>query len=216
VDLSGEPAWMRQMIDAHHGQATATGARIVLSCGFDSIPFDLGVFVLQQAAIVRSGAPCSEIKTRVTKMEAFASGGTVASVKATIASIQRDPSIAALLDDPFALTPGFVGPEQPPLSAVQRDEELDVWLAPFMIAPINTKNVHRSNMLMEHRYGVDFRYSEMRCRSRRRRPRPRRGDSQRPVDHEPWRAEARRRSEPRGSRVRLVRGRVLVERSRRR
>jgi short subunit dehydrogenase-like uncharacterized protein len=166
VDLSGEPAWMRQMIDAHHAKATATGARIVLSCGFDSIPFDLGVFVLQQAAIARSGAPCSEIKTRVTKMDAFPSGGTVASVKATIGSMQRDPSIAALLDDPFALTPGFVGPEQPPLSGVQRDEELDVWLAPFMIAPINTKNVHRSNMLMDHRYGADFRYSEMRVAGR--------------------------------------------------
>ena len=68
VDLCGEPAWMRQMIDAHHEEAQRTGARIVFSCGFDSIPFDLGVLTLQEAAKARYGIPAPRVKGRVRKM----------------------------------------------------------------------------------------------------------------------------------------------------
>ncbi len=161
VDLCGEPAWMREMIDAHELRATQTGARIVFSCGFDSIPFDLGVFVLQEESDQRFGAPCREIKARVRKMKGGFSGGTAASLKATMLAASKDPSLIRLLKTPFALTPDFQGPEQPSGSKPQFDDELGSWLAPFIMAPINTKNVHRSNFLMGHPYGDNFLYSEM-------------------------------------------------------
>ncbi len=161
VDLCGEPAWMRQMIDAHEERATETGARIVFSCGFDSIPFDLGVFFLQQAAKREFGATAPRVKGRVRKMKGGFSGGTAASLRATLAAAQNNPAVLALLRDPFALTPGFGGPEQPRGTKPVYDESLGVWCAPFIMAPINTRNVHRSNALLGHAYGEEFVYDEM-------------------------------------------------------
>ncbi len=161
VDLCGEPAWMRQVIDAHEETAKKSGARIVLSCGFDSIPFDLGVLFLQDAAKEKFGKPCTEVKGRVRKMKGTFSGGTAASLKATMAAAFKDPRVIELLKSPFALTPGFEGPRQPSGSKPQFDETIDAWVAPFVMAAINTKNIHRSNFLMNHAYGEDFLYSEM-------------------------------------------------------
>jgi len=161
VDLCGEPPWMREMIDAHGEAAKASGARIVFSCGFDSIPFDLGVLFLQEEAKKKFGKPCTEVKGLVRKMKGTFSGGTAASLKATMAAAFKDPKVIELLKSPFALAPGFDGPKQPSGSKPQFDEEMGMWLAPFVMAPINTKNVHRSNFLMGHAYGDDFRYSEM-------------------------------------------------------
>lgn len=161
VDLCGEPTWMRQMIDAHDAAAKASGARIVFSCGFDSIPFDLGVLFLQEGARARFGGPVPRVKGRVRKMKGESSGGTVASFKATMAAAARDPHVMALLRDPFALTPGFVGPKQPSGGKPEIDPDLDAWVAPFFMAPINTRNVHRTNALLGHAYGADFLYDEM-------------------------------------------------------
>jgi short subunit dehydrogenase-like uncharacterized protein len=161
VDLCGEPNWMRVMIDKYDAAAKKSGARIVLSCGFDSIPFDLGVWYTQEEAKKEFGAPCQEIKGRVRGMKGKFSGGTAASLKATMAAAFKDPSIIELLKSSFALTPGFTGADQPSMSKPMLDEASGVWLAPFVMAPINTKNVHRSNFLMGHPYGTDFRYSEM-------------------------------------------------------
>ncbi len=163
VDLCGEPAWMRQMIDAHHAAAQASGARIVFSCGFDSIPFDLGVLLLQDEMLKRHGAPAPRVRGRVRKMKGTFSGGTAASLKATMAAAATDPSVLGLLRDPFALTPGFTGPKQPSGNKPMVDEALgaDVWVAPFVMAAINTRNVHRSNFLLQHRWGTDFVYDEM-------------------------------------------------------
>ncbi|NWG93167.1 MAG: saccharopine dehydrogenase NADP-binding domain-containing protein [Parvularculaceae bacterium] len=161
VDLCGEPNWMRAMIDKYEAAAKKSGARIVFSCGFDSIPFDLGVWRTQEEAKKEFGAPCLEIKGRVRAMKGKFSGGTAASLKATMAAAFKDPSVIELLKSPFALTPGFIGAEQPSMSKPTLDEATGVWLAPFVMAPINTKNVHRSNFLMGCPYGRDFRYSEM-------------------------------------------------------
>ncbi|MEH6389753.1 saccharopine dehydrogenase family protein [Pseudomonas profundi] len=161
VDLCGEPAWMRQMIDAHADAARASGARIVFSCGFDSIPFDLGVYFLQQAANEQLGSPASRVKGRVRKMKGTFSGGTAASLKATTAAAKANPEIYQLLSNHFALAPGFTGPEQPPASKPEYDESLDSWAAPFIMAAINTRNVHRSNALLGHAYGENFVYDEM-------------------------------------------------------
>jgi len=161
ADLCGEPGWMREMIDAHEARARATGARIVFSCGFDSIPFDLGVLTLQECAIARHGHPAPRVKGRVRAMKGGFSGGTAASLKATLAAAARDPGLLRRLADPFALTPGFAGPHQPSGLIPEFDMHLNAWLAPFIMAPINTKNVHRTNLLTGHRYGADFVYDEM-------------------------------------------------------
>ena len=163
VDLCGEPAWMRHMIDAHEATAKASGARIVFSCGFDSIPFDLGVFLLQNEMQARFGHPAHRVRGRVRKMKGTFSGGTAASLKATMAAAAGDASVLDLLRNPFSLTPGFEGPRQPSGNKPMIDEALGdgVWVAPFVMAAINTRNVHRSNFLLEHAYGTDFVYDEM-------------------------------------------------------
>ena len=160
VDLCGEPAWMAQMIPQLQGPAAASGARIVFSCGFDSIPFDLGVVFLQQAAQLRLGAPLARVHGRVRSMRGGMSGGTVASALATLEQAGRDPAIARLMADPFALTPGFRGPDQPDGETAAFDDLARAWTGPFVMATINTKNVHRSNALRGHPWGRDFQYDE--------------------------------------------------------
>jgi short subunit dehydrogenase-like uncharacterized protein len=161
VDLCGEPAWMRKMIDAHHARAQASGARIVFSCGFDSIPFDLGVLMLQREAQARFGRPAQRVACRVRRMKGRFSGGTAASLKATLAAAKSEPGVYDLLRNPFALTPGFEGAKQPSGHKPMLDELLGVWVAPFVMAAINTRNVHRSNFLLGQAYGADFVYDEM-------------------------------------------------------
>jgi short subunit dehydrogenase-like uncharacterized protein len=161
VDLCGEPTWMKDMISAHSDAAKSSGARIVFSCGFDSIPFDLGVYFVQQAAMEQFGAVAPRVKGRVRGMQGTWSGGTLASFKATMAAAAKDPDLVAALMDPFALTPGFNGPEQPDGMQTKYDDVVKSWLAPFVMATINTKNIHRSNLLLEQLYGTNFAYDEM-------------------------------------------------------
>ncbi|WP_159012666.1 saccharopine dehydrogenase NADP-binding domain-containing protein [Bradyrhizobium sp. S69] len=160
-DLCGEPIWMRQMIDAHEATAKSTGARIVFSCGYDSLPFELGVFCVQEEAKKLFGAPASRVKGRVRDMKGTFSGGTAASMRALFEAAANDHSLVALLRNPFALTPGFEGPKQPPGNRPMLDPDLDSWAAPFVMANINTRNVHRSNLLLGFPYGRDFIYDEM-------------------------------------------------------
>jgi short subunit dehydrogenase-like uncharacterized protein len=161
VDLCGEPGWMREMIDAHQEAAKTSGARIVFSCGFDSIPFDLGVQQLQKLCIERFGTPAPRIKGRVRAMQGGFSGGTAASLKATLAAAARNPSLIKVLASSFGLTPGFEGPDQPNMMLPHYDSAVNAWVAPFIMAPINTKNVHRTNVLLGTPYGRGFRYDEM-------------------------------------------------------
>jgi short subunit dehydrogenase-like uncharacterized protein len=160
VDLCGEPGWMAEMIDRHDAAAKASGARIVFSCGFDSVPFDLGVWFLQQETIARFGKPATRIRGRVRRMRGDWSGGTAASLLATLEAATKNPGLRKTLADPFALTPGFKGPRQPASGQAEHDDAAQSWTAPFIMAPINTKNVHRTNALTGHRYGEDFVYDE--------------------------------------------------------
>jgi short subunit dehydrogenase-like uncharacterized protein len=160
VDLCGEPGWMAGMIARYDATARASGARLVFSCGFDSIPFDLGVVFLQDEAVRRFGTPLGRVRGRVRVMKGGFSGGTVASLLATVEAMGRDPGLARVLADPFALTPGFRGPRQPGSGAAEYDEAAKSWSAPFVMAPINTKNVHRTHALLGHPWGRDFAYDE--------------------------------------------------------
>jgi len=161
LDLAGEPNWMRKVIDTHSEAAKTSGARIVHSCGFDSIPFELGVFFAEETAKAKLGGYVPRVKGRIRGMRGGLSGGTAASGTATMAAIQKDPSLMQLLMNPFALTPGFEGPAQPPGNAVEHDDDLGADVGPFMMAAINSKNVHRSNALMGHPWGEGFKYDEM-------------------------------------------------------
>jgi short subunit dehydrogenase-like uncharacterized protein len=161
LDLCGEPNWMAAMIEAHDAAAKASGARILFSCGFDSIPFELGVFFAQTLAREKFGHPAARVKGRVRAMKGGLSGGTAASGRATMAAIQANPALLGLMINPFALTPGFTGPEQPRGDKREVDADLGAEVGPFMMAMINTKNVHRSNALQGHAYGTDFVYDEM-------------------------------------------------------
>ncbi len=161
ADLCGEPGWMREQIDLHHEAAKASGARICFSSGFDSIPFDLGVLMLQQEAVKRFGKPAPRVRGRVRAMKGTFSGGTAASLTATVKAVARNPSLAKVLASPFALTPGFEGPDQPTGMIPRYEDDFDRWAAPFIMATINVKNVHRTNFLLGHPYGADFRYDEM-------------------------------------------------------
>ena len=161
VDLCGEPGWMHKIIDECSDEAKKTGARIVFSCGFDSIPFDLGVLFVQNEtkSNINKYAPC--VRGRVRAMNGEFSGGTAASMKATMSSLRSNPELLNILINPHALCDGHQGAQQDDDSKPKFDEELDVWVAPFFMAPINTKNIHRSNKLLNHIYGEDFRYNEM-------------------------------------------------------
>ncbi|MVZ97571.1 saccharopine dehydrogenase [Sphingorhabdus sp. IMCC26285] len=161
TDLCGEPAWMRQKIDEHDAAAKASGARICFSAGFDSIPFDLGVLMLQKHCIEKFGAPAPRVKGRVRAMAGKFSGGTAASLKATMAAAAKDPAVIGYLTNPFSLAGGFEGPAQPAGNKPEYDESLGSWATNFVMAPINTKNVHRTNALTGHLYGTDFVYDEM-------------------------------------------------------
>lgn len=160
VDLCGEPNWMAAMIAKYEKTAKESGARIVFSCGFDSIPFDCGVWFLQQEAKQRFGQPLRDVRGRVRKMKGTFSGGTMASMLATFEAVKRDPSIATQMTDPFALSPQRLAP-QPNGDEVTEDADINSWSAPFVMASINTKNVHRTNALAQYAYGRDFTYSEM-------------------------------------------------------
>jgi short subunit dehydrogenase-like uncharacterized protein len=161
VDLTGESNWIAAMIAAHDAEAKASGARLVFSCGFDSIPFDMGVWFAQRAAKKALGAYAPRVRGRVRALKGGLSGGTLASGQATMAAAAKDPSIGAVLADPFALTPGFVGPGQPDGDTPYEDKITGSWVGPFMMAGINTKAVHRTNFLTGHPWGTGFQYDEM-------------------------------------------------------
>jgi short subunit dehydrogenase-like uncharacterized protein len=160
VDLCGEPGWMAAKIPQLQPVAEASGARIVFSCGFDSIPFDLGVVYLQSEAMLRLGEPLARVHGRVKTMKGTFSGGTAASLLATMEAVGRDRSLIKTLGNPYALVPGFKGPRQPDDSTAEWDDLAKSWSAPFVMAPINTKNVHRTHALRGHPWGTNFLYSE--------------------------------------------------------
>jgi short subunit dehydrogenase-like uncharacterized protein len=149
------------MIDAHHGDARSRGARIVHCCGFDSIPSDLGVWMLHRA-MEETGRPLEQVDAFFGETSGGFSGGTVASLLGVLDEARRDPDARLLLADPYALDPlpRRGGPDGPDARGVHREGRLRAWTAPFLMAAINTRVVRRTNALLGYPYGREFRYRE--------------------------------------------------------
>ena len=161
-DLTGEVHWIRRMIRTYEDVAKRSGARIVHCCGFDSLPSDLGVHYLQQQAQERFGQPCQTIHMRVRGAKGGASGGTIASVMNMAREASADKDVLRQLANPFSLCPDdFTGnPRQTDLKGIKYDADVSAWVAPFFMAAINTRVVHRSHALQGGSWGSDFIYEE--------------------------------------------------------
>ena len=161
-DLAGEVQWMRQMIDKHQEAAQANGVKIVHSCGFDSIPSDMGVYFIQREAKAQKGQRAKKISMRVAAMKGGLSGGTYASLSKVMEQAQQDKSIYKVLTNPYGLNPTDQqeGEDCPDLMSVVFDKTSQSYVGPFIMAGINTKVVRRSNALSNYSYGKDFRYDE--------------------------------------------------------
>ncbi len=162
-DLTGEVTFWRWLLDELEPVARRTGARLVPSSGFDSIPSDLGVAMLAAHARERHERPLSETRLVVTKMKGGVSGGTLASAMGIADLARKDPAARALLRDPYSLSPDRardLSNDGPDPMNVRHDADLDVWTAPFVMGAINTRVVRRSNALLGHRYGREFSYGE--------------------------------------------------------
>ncbi len=161
-DLSGEVQWIAPMIEKYEAVAQASGARIVNCCGFDSVPSDLGVYFLQQQAQKQFKQPCTQIKLRIKSMRGGLSGGTIASMLNAAKTFTKQPEMRKVLGNPYALCQNRVTPDvrQVSVNSATYDEHYKVWLAPFIMAAINTRIVFRSNALLEGYYGEQFQYDE--------------------------------------------------------
>lgn len=157
-DLTGEVPWMRAMIDAHDATARASGARIVFTCGFDSIPSDVGVWLAHRALAAR-GRQIARA-TGIFELRGGASGGTIASMLDLAAQATKDAAFRAVLRDRDALVPGAPRSPKPPRGAAVGKSPLGGYTAPFVMAVINTRVVRRTNVLLELPYGPEFTYTE--------------------------------------------------------
>ena len=162
VDLTGEAIFIKDMMDKYQDAAKQSGARIVNSCGFDSIPSDLGVYFTQKKAEEKFGNACDVIHMRVKAAKGGLSGGTIASMATIFEEVSQDKSRRKQVANPYLLNDDKDAPNvrQANVSKPEYDDEHKRWLAPFVMASINTRIVHRSNQLLGYEYGRDFKYDE--------------------------------------------------------
>ncbi len=162
VDLTGEAIFIKDMMDKYQDTAKQSGARIVNSCGFDSIPSDLGVYFTQTKAEEKFGEACNVIHMRVKAAKGGISGGTIASMATIFEEVGEDKSRRKQVANPYLLNDDTDVPNvrQDNVSKPEYDSAHKRWLAPFVMASINTRIVHRSNQLLGYEYGRDFKYDE--------------------------------------------------------
>jgi len=162
-DLTGEVPWIRRMIDAHHERALSSGVRIVHCCGFDSIPSDIGTFLLQERAIQTLGSPLNDVVFNLMRAKGGFSGGTIASLLNVLDEARSNRDVLKVLRNPYGLNPEDAqdGPELPDRAEVRRETLVEGWSAPFVMAAINTRIVRRTNALLNFPYGRDLRYREV-------------------------------------------------------
>ncbi|ABE73922.1 saccharopine dehydrogenase family protein [Psychrobacter cryohalolentis] len=162
VDLTGEAIFIKDMMDKYQEAAKQSGARIVNSCGFDSIPSDLGVYFTQKQAEAKFDSACDVIHMRVKAAKGGLSGGTIASMATIFEEVGQDKSRRKQVANPYLLNDDKNAPNvrQSNVSKPEYDSEHKRWLAPFVMASINTRIVHRSNQLLGYEYGREFKYDE--------------------------------------------------------
>jgi len=160
-DLAGEIPFIQEMMDLHTEEARATGARLINCCGVDSLPSDLGVRCLNEIALKQFGYGIARVTNEVKSFKGLFSGGTIASLGGMHNDAAHDNSVAAILDNPYAICPPECrsGVTQPDINAV-RQSESGSWLAPFFMAIVNTRVVHATNAHLDYPYGKDFIYDE--------------------------------------------------------
>jgi short subunit dehydrogenase-like uncharacterized protein len=168
ADLTGESIFIRESIDVYHKQAIDTGARIVHSCGFDSIPSDLTVYALHRLAEQEHAGQLGDTNLVVRSFAGGVSGGTVASMLELMRTASTDPEARRLMNDPYTLTPDRAA--EPELGAQpdirwRRGGEIapelkGYWVGAFVMAAANTRIVRRSNALLDYAYGRRFEYAE--------------------------------------------------------
>ena len=160
-DLAGEAQWIRKIVDTYHQEAKNKKIRIVNSCGFDSIPSDIGVYFIYKN-LPDVNIKLDKISMRVSGFKGSLSGGTYASMNNIITEASKDRLIGKILTNPYGLNPEGQrsGPDKRDLNKVKYDEDSKSWIAPFMMAGINTKIVRRSNALSNYSYGKNFTYDE--------------------------------------------------------
>jgi short subunit dehydrogenase-like uncharacterized protein len=165
ADLSGEVLFLRESIDRCHDLAADTGARIVHCCGFDSIPSDLGVLLLHQAARADDAGDLEDTTLVVKAMRGGVSGGTLASGMGQWQEMRSSAERRRQAEDPYALSPDRAAEpdlgDERDLDWLSYDGDLRMWVGPFLMAGINTRVVRRSNALQGWAYGRRFRYREV-------------------------------------------------------
>lgn len=162
VDITGETPWVRTLIDRYHTQAAIDGTRIIPCCGFDSVPSDLGTYLVVRYLQQEFNLSCHQVNAYFQATGGF-NGGTLAS-----AFNLYDSQAMAQMNEPFLLNPSRNqtqaqidcnrDPQTPSF-----DADLKTWVGPFFMAPVNTRIVRRSCALYEEwhePYGVDFSYQE--------------------------------------------------------
>ncbi len=161
VDITGETPWVRRLIDRYQRKAVSSGAKIVPFCGFDSVPSDLGVHLLVEH--FRALGKSTRNVRAFQRARGGVNGGTIASMTNMMASADRN-----VFDDPLLLNPDEYRSSDEALenrdpTTPEYDPDLKRWVAPFFMAPINTRVVRRSHALSsqwQHPYGDRFRYQE--------------------------------------------------------
>jgi short subunit dehydrogenase-like uncharacterized protein len=165
ADLAGEVLFIRDSIDAYESVAKESGARIVHASGFDSIPSDLGVLVLREKVREDGAGELEDTTFMVVGVRGGLSGGTFESLLGQLDEARADRERARVSADPYALSPDRSAEpdlgDEGDLRTMKHDSDLGAWLAPFMMAPINTRVVRRSNAIQDWDYGRRFRYREV-------------------------------------------------------
>jgi short subunit dehydrogenase-like uncharacterized protein len=167
VDLTGEVLFARQSIDDNHELARTTGARIVHSCGFDSIPSDIGVHVLDRQVKADDAGELTDTTLVVTSLRGGISGGTIDSMRHQLDVVKDDSKLRRVAASPYSLSPDRAAEpdlgrqdDTATLSGPEISPRLRGTLAPFFMASYNTRVVRRSNALRGWAYGRSFRYRE--------------------------------------------------------
>ena len=163
-DLTGEVPFIRESIDLFNEKAKKNKCRIIHSCGFDSIPSDLGVLLLQKSSLEKFNKFCDDITLYVQSIKGGLSGGTISSMIKINEYLNSHPEKMSILKSSFSLNPNDKienNVKQPVIKSLRWDRSFKKWICPFLMSGINTRIVRRTNAIANFSYGENFKYSEV-------------------------------------------------------